>query len=74
MSLFLYQCRVEILVVFTTIGENENFLRYIPRTVMYDNVIQDYADSTFLQSIKFITLSMCEMVMPNNQSIFQDRK
>jgi len=27
--------------------------------------VKNYADSTFLQSLKFITLSMCEMVMAN---------
>jgi len=32
-------CRIEILVIFATIGEKGNFLRYIPRTVMYGNVI-----------------------------------
>ena len=86
MSLFLYQtcrrifilCRIEILVIFATIGEKENFLRYIPRTVMCGNVIvyTGLCGQHVFASIKFITLSMCEMVMPNNQSIglLQDRK
>jgi len=31
-------CRIEIIVIFA-IGEKENFLRYITRTVIYGNVI-----------------------------------
>ena len=62
-------CRIEILVIFATIGEKD-------RTVTYGNVIgyTGLCGQHVFAKHQVITLSMCEMVMPNNQSILQDRK